>query len=62
MPAFFEVDDYSCTIGSTPDTGKSSPHDDFNIDHVTYCEYQTTRQIAPKPPKTDALIIAHILK
>ncbi|WP_157673426.1 hypothetical protein [Endozoicomonas ascidiicola] len=52
MPAFFELDDYSCTIESLPNTGKSSPHDVFNVDHVTYCDYQMTRQIDVAPTIT----------
>ncbi len=54
MPAFFEVGDYSCTIGSTPDTGKSSPRDDFNIDRVTYYDDQMPRQIDVEPTLYDA--------
>ena len=54
MPAFFKVDDYSCTIGTSPDTGKTSPRDDFNFDRVAYCDDQIPRQIDVEPILYDA--------
>ncbi len=54
MPAFCEFDDYSCTIGTSPGTGKSSPCDVSNIDRVTYCNDQMTRQIDVEPILYDA--------